>query len=83
MLMKYISSPLSLFSLVVLWILRSRNVHNYHQLSSLSLSSPWWFYGSCGDAILVNITYFGWLVKLRGTAIRFYTHNPVPVNIHS
>ena len=22
------------------------------------------------------------LVTLRGTAIRFYTHNPVPVNIH-
>ena len=40
------------------------------------------FISLAGDATLVKITYFGWLVKPGGTAIRFYTLNPVPVNIH-
>ena len=73
-------SPLSLFLLMVLWVLRCRNAYENNQLFSslslpdgfmglavlqclwispaflLSLSSSWWVYGSCGAAMLMNIT---------------------------
>ena len=72
-------SSLSLFLLMVLWVLRCRNAYKYHQLfSSLSLPdgfmglaapqclwisaalllslSSWWFYGSCGATMLMNVT---------------------------
>ena len=81
---KYHHLSLSLSSWWFYGSCRSRNAYKYpSSLSlSLSLSLSWWFYGSCGGATLVKITYFGWLVKPGGTAIRFYTLNPVPVNIH-
>ena len=49
---------------------------------SLSLSLLGGFISLAEVATLVNIAYSGWLVKPGGTVIRFYTLNPVPVNIH-
>ena len=51
-------SPLSLFFLMVLWVLRCCNAYKYHQLfSSLSLPSDG-IIGLAVAAMLINITNF-------------------------
>ena len=51
-------SPLSLFLLMILWVLRSRNAYEYHQLfSSLSLL-PDCFISLAGATMLINITSY-------------------------
>ena len=47
---------------------------------SLSILVILWGLRSC-NTYKYHLILVG-LVMLRGTAIRFYTHNPVPVNIH-
>ena len=67
---------------------RRRNAYKVHQL--LSVFPPWWLSGSCRrrnvhgvhQLFSISLSPSDVMVAIRGKTIRFYTHNPVPVNMH-